>query len=75
MSKRRPSVAWEFAKFLANDLQRWARLVERGADPIEALGGHECGPGCWHWEHMPEDKRAEILRLQALHPLPDEKTS
>jgi hypothetical protein len=26
----------------------WAKLVEGGADPIEAFHGHVCSPSCWH---------------------------
>lgn len=34
-------------KYLAA-LKDWKKLVDNGADPIEAMHGHKCGPGCWH---------------------------
>lgn len=29
-------------------LKDWKKLVDEGADPIEAMHGHKCGPDCWH---------------------------
>jgi hypothetical protein len=29
-------------------LKRWSNLVAEGADPIEAMHGHKCGPDCMH---------------------------
>jgi hypothetical protein len=37
-------------------LRDWAKLVREGADPIEAMHGHKCGPSCWH--HMPSGKES-----------------
>jgi hypothetical protein len=34
-------------KFFA-ELNRISRAVQKGADPIEAMHGHICGPKCWH---------------------------
>lgn len=42
------------------DLRRYARDVEGGADPIEALHGHICGPDCWHQQlgaHLKKEKK------------------
>jgi len=32
----------------SGELARFARDVEAGTDPIEAMHGHKCGPDCWH---------------------------
>jgi hypothetical protein len=37
----------------SGELARFARDVEAGADPIEAMHGHVCGPGCWHKMKVP----------------------
>lgn len=29
-------------------LREYVKDVKAGADPIEALHGHKCGPKCWH---------------------------
>lgn len=29
-------------------LKTYLKAVKNGADPIEALHGHVCGPTCWH---------------------------
>jgi len=33
---------------LREALREWNKNVAAGADPIEALHGHICGPNCWH---------------------------
>ncbi len=48
---------WTLLELLANKKKRRAlreamreynKNVAAGADPIEALHGHICGPNCWH---------------------------
>mgnify|MGYP001397528267 CR=1 FL=1 len=43
MPRKQPSIVDLFGA-----LRDWAKLVSDGADPIEALHGHKCGPTCWH---------------------------
>ena len=53
---RNPRPAWRkvLDQFLADpkgvieEVKRYVRDVEAGADPIEALHGHICSPECWH---------------------------
>lgn len=33
---------------IIRDLKRYVNAVKGGADPIEAMHGHICGPHCWH---------------------------
>ncbi len=33
---------------VVDGLREYVKLVAAGADPIEALHGHVCGPDCWH---------------------------
>jgi hypothetical protein len=33
---------------LVDAFSEYARLVRDGADPIEAMHSHLCGPNCWH---------------------------
>jgi hypothetical protein len=33
---------------LRETLREYNKSVAAGADPIEALHGHICGPNCWH---------------------------
>jgi hypothetical protein len=35
----------------------WLKLVMNGADPIEALHGHVCGPTCWHEQMQQQGRR------------------
>lgn len=37
----------EPSKYIAA-LRDWKKRVDSGADPIEAMHGHQCGPNCWH---------------------------
>jgi len=48
---------WTLLELLANKekrralretLREYNKNVAAGADPIEALHGHICGPNCWH---------------------------
>ena len=39
----------------------YAEVVAAGADPIEALHGHLCGPTCMHWDAMTPERQA-LLR-------------
>jgi chromosome condensin MukBEF MukE localization factor len=45
---------------IVEDVRTYARNVEAGADPIEALHGHLCGPGCTHWDHLTEEQRDRL---------------
>jgi hypothetical protein len=38
----------DVAKGIIRDLKRYVNAVNAGADPIEAMHGHICGPDCWH---------------------------
>lgn len=55
----RKSVDWRNRTVgeLVDAFAEYARLVRDGADPIEALHGHVCGPDCWH-----EQMRAALRR-------------
>ena len=44
------------------DLKQLLEAGAHGADPIEALSGHLCGPRCWHWEALSEERRQELLK-------------
>lgn len=44
------------------DVAKWVENCKHGADPLEAMHGHLCGPGCWHWEMMPEEQKAKLLK-------------
>ena len=46
---------WDRAKY-------WAEAVEHGADPIEAMHGHLCGPDCMHWDAMSEERKAKLRK-------------
>lgn len=41
-------------KQLRKDLTRYLDAIDQGADPIEALHGHVCGPDCWHQQMSAE---------------------
>ncbi len=51
---RKPSLRRGLAMFLSDPakyiaaLKDWKKLTDDGADPIEALHGHKCDPGCMH---------------------------
>ncbi len=47
---------------LFKDVAEYLVNVKAGADPVEALHGHLCGPKCWHWDAMTEERRAELLK-------------
>ena len=32
----------------AEAFRQYKKRVDEGADPIEAMHGHVCGPNCWH---------------------------
>lgn len=49
------------------DLVEWLRSVQYGADPIEALHGHRCGPKCWHWEALSEAERKVLMQAPWNH--------
>lgn len=36
------------------DNRYWYAVRVAKADPIEALHGHYCGPGCWHYALRPD---------------------
>lgn len=46
---------------LVDQVKFWGEAVRAGADPIEAMSGHLCGPKCMHWATMTEERR-ELLR-------------
>lgn len=47
---------------LLDDLRSWVDAIDHGADPIEALSGHLCGPRCWHWEVISGERKEKLLR-------------
>lgn len=47
---------------LLDELKKYANAVSQGADPIEALHGHLCGPTCWHWDSLSEERKAELMK-------------
>jgi len=47
---------------LLKDLVEYYENVKAGADPIEALHGHLCGPKCLHWSSMTRERRATLLK-------------
>jgi len=53
--RRKPKVVDVLLKLLTPEgiaeVKRYVRDVEAGADPIEALHGHVCGPDCWHGQN------------------------
>lgn len=40
----------------------YADCVKAGADPIEAMNGHLCGPKCMHWEYMSKEQQAKLRK-------------
>ena len=44
---------------LFDEIRTYVKNVADGADPIEALHGHVCGRGCWHWAHLSDDEIAK----------------
>ena len=40
----------------------WADAVSHGADPIEAMHGHLCGPECMHWAAMSKERQAKLKK-------------
>jgi hypothetical protein len=40
----------------------WKTVVRYGADPIEAISGHLCGPNCLHWTSLSEERRRVLLK-------------
>lgn len=51
---------------LFEELKRILDAVDHGADPIEALHGHLCGPKCWHWEALSEERKRQLMRAGAV---------
>ena len=59
--------AWDYIKDqrigdLVGKAEQYAKNVEAGADPIEALHGHLCGPDCMHWETMSEAQKEKLRK-------------
>lgn len=57
--------AWEYLREqkvgdLYDRAKFWADAVSYGADPIEAMHGHLCGPECKHWETMSAERKAKL---------------
>lgn len=49
-------------KDLFESISEWYTNVKAGADPIEALHGHLCGPHCFHWMSTTKERRALLLK-------------
>jgi len=47
---------------LAAKFKQYAENVRDGADPIEAMSGHLCGPHCMHWGTMSEEQRKKLKK-------------
>lgn len=59
--------AWEYLREqkvgdLYDRAKFWADAVGYGADPIEAMHGHLCGPECMHWETMSAERKAKLRK-------------
>lgn len=39
-----------------------AEAVAHGADPIEAMHGHLCGPDCMHWDTISAERKAKLRK-------------
>lgn len=50
------------ARALFEEFRRWGAEIAHGADPIEALHGHLCGPKCWHWGAMTEEEKERLRK-------------
>jgi glycerol dehydrogenase-like iron-containing ADH family enzyme len=44
-------------------LSKWLDAVKCGADPIEAMHGHYCQPGCMHWEFLTDEEKKKALKV------------
>jgi hypothetical protein len=50
---------------LRRDLTKYAYAVEVAkADPIEAMHGHYCGPGCFHIDLLTADEREALMKAR-----------
>ena len=47
---------------LLKDLKGLLDATAHGADPVEALSGHLCGPGCLHWGSLSEERKRKLLK-------------
>jgi hypothetical protein len=47
---------------LYDQAKLWAAAVEHGADPIQAMHGHLCGPKCMHWETISVERKAKLRK-------------
>ncbi len=47
---------------LLGKFKEYAENVRDGADPIEAMSGHLCGPRCWHWPTMSDEQKAKLKK-------------
>ena len=57
--------AWDYAKEagVGEKLREYAYAVEVAkADPIEAMHGHYCGPGCMHVDFLNADERERLKK-------------
>lgn len=58
---------WQYVKEqkvgdVVDQLRDYLDNVRDGADPIEAMSGHLCGPDCWHWDHIDEERKAKLRK-------------
>jgi len=65
--RQRLHTAWERIKgetvgSLVDKAKFYAEAVSYGADPIEAMHGHLCGPHCMHWEAMGAAQKARLKK-------------
>lgn len=47
---------------LVDKMREYADNVRHGADPIEAMSGHLCGPKCWHWNQIDEERKKILMK-------------
>jgi len=65
--KKSQSEAWKrlrqksVGEFL-DELREYFDNVRAGADPIEAMSGHLCGPKCWHWPAIDTKRQARLRK-------------
>ena len=64
-TKQRLRLLWEQVKErklgdMIDEVREYLQNVKDVADPIEALHGHLCGPGCLHWDFLTEEQRDKL---------------
>lgn len=59
----RVQALWEKVRHMTvGEIVVYADAVKAGADPIEAMNGHLCGPKCLHWSAMSKEQQAKLRK-------------